>query len=145
MNERQQSWLLGAAFGALVGGMVGFAVGGPAVVAQSDFGSVRASPPTTIENHAQIVELPEMDVELRIVHPLKIVSQVPEAYAYSEPYRSGACRVYFPSRQQVFLNPRTGTARWVDDAAAQAMAHELMHCALGYWHPAWGSMTERRP
>lgn len=99
-------------------------------------------------------KLPVMDVELRFLSAVEWRQRLGDdadvmagfTYWIDGPfYQSGRpCRVFLPSQDaDVVYAPGTGAAHWEDPHFGRTVAHELLHCARGAWHPPWSEIAGR--
>ena len=54
--------------------------------------------------------------------------------AYAQ-FGNDECKITIPSGWKIKFNPRSGGARWVNDDNGNILAHEILHCLRGRWHP----------
>jgi hypothetical protein len=74
----------------------------------------------------------------------------PDTVAFAEPYNE-PCEIVLPVGARIDSTPATGEAHWGYDSdsfseIAQTIAHEILHCYTGSWHPgphllAWTSLV----
>jgi hypothetical protein len=50
------------------------------------------------------------------------------------------CEITIPSDWVIEAWASRGYARFVDDANSSTLAHELLHCISGSWHPSWDAI-----
>jgi hypothetical protein len=126
----------------------------------SDFGG-DLSPPRELTAAERVsgslsMTLPPMDVELRLATPEQwklLLGDLAESmsgatYWIGGPfYQPGRpCRVFIPAADaKVFFTPRFGRADWdwaAGSVSGKTLAHELLHCARGGWHPRWDEILD---
>lgn len=111
----------------------------------TDFGAVRVAPVELTDAERTYfwvdVEVPAMDVELRTLSPerwaeVRKVLEAPLLLGYaSPPQEERPCRIVVPAGWRLRAYPKLGRAEWADLRNAETLAHELIHCIRGRWHP----------
>ncbi len=77
-------------------------------------------------------------IVLRIIDPQQFKSEIgdPRTAAFSKSYRE-PCEITIPAGWIIVAIPSRGIAFWADDRNAVILAHEILHCIRGSWHPPW--------
>ena len=57
---------------------------------------------------------------------------------YAQPY----CVVHLPAAMLIEYTPALGDAKWFEKDDGDTIAHELLHCIQGSWHPDWEKIVE---
>lgn len=73
-------------------------------------------------------------IELVIEAPEKIRAVSPHAYAYAYP-TTRPCRIVIPTGMQIDAAPSQAEAQWTNRSDGDVLAHEILHCLRGKWHP----------
>ena len=55
------------------------------------------------------------------------------------------CEIVAPAGWGIHATPRFGYANWDDPDDGMILAHEILNCIRGYWHPAWGKICATPP
>lgn len=118
-------FFIGLAAGAAYNETNKFGADAPAAVPFSEF---ELRQPTV-----SIVTTPTK-IELVIDSPENIKAAVPNAYAYSSPL-SRPCKIVIPTGMLIIAQPARKKARWGDLDDDHTLAHEILHCLRGSWHP----------
>jgi hypothetical protein len=85
--------------------------------------------------HAFSSVIPPMDVELRFETPKQIAKHGNETYAFTY-LNSKPCRIVMPAGAMLYgMMPEWPHARFAETSYADVLAHELLHCIDGDWHP----------
>lgn len=54
------------------------------------------------------------------------------------------CDIYLPAADYtITATPAYGSAQWRDNTSGEILAHEMLHCLHGSWHPAWDEIKAR--
>lgn len=84
-----------------------------------------------------------MDIRLRIVSKAEFQDKDPlrsytkgEAAAFTR-IDQVPCTIYIPEGWRILARSRSGIAIWGDEEDADTLAHEILHCMRGAWHPSW--------
>jgi hypothetical protein len=126
------SWtLLGFAAGILVAGAV-------IASAVSDFGGAQSRTVHEFadQTSAQIYTATTVpvDIELRIMDHVEYEAAHPGTLAVSYPHRS-TCRIVIPAGWSITFRPASKAAVWDNSYNGAILAHEILHCLRGSWHP----------
>lgn len=71
---------------------------------------------------------------LHIVSPEEITKRNASAYALSYTERQ-PCEIFIPTGQGIWVRPAKKEAGWVNPIEGDVLAHEILHCLRGGWHP----------
>lgn len=58
----------------------------------------------------------------------------PNVAAYSQPYQN-TCVITIPEGWMIEVKPQDKEARWLNPEHGHYLAHEILHCLRGGWHP----------
>lgn len=61
--------------------------------------------------------------------------------AWSNPIAT-PCQIHLEEGQWLTYVPATGDAAFVRDRDDVILAHELLHCIVGFWHPKWDEIIK---
>ncbi len=116
-----------------------------ATAARGDFGAGSVAPADLADDERAAdllrVPVPPVDVELRFASPEQWF-KIPEVWwlaagvTWPMPRPGVPCRVTVPADGfEILARPRDGDAQWFDQSMATILAHEVLHCLRGFWHP----------
>lgn len=54
------------------------------------------------------------------------------------------CEIYIPAGWEFAFVPAAGVAIWADPHNSDVLAHEILHCIRGKWHPDWETIVGRK-
>lgn len=91
----------------------------------------------------QIEKTFPMDIQVRIVDREVFEKMMPGTGAFTFAGRS-PCQIVMPAGMSIEFRPKAGRAQWADDYDADVFAHEILHCMIGLWHPAWPDILADR-
>lgn len=129
----------GAAFLFLNGAILGYGIGHDDAFSGWNFGAQAEPTVPTSTERLQYHRLAPMDMRLSIVPRAefdRLVGPGTIAFTY---VRQRPCRIVVPDDWMIDYRPSAGTAIWDDSGlsnfAADILAHEILHCQIGKWHP----------
>ena len=108
---------------------------------QSKF--VRAYP---MDIRLRIVSAEEFARDVRVKH-LKVTQQMSGIAAFTV-LNTDPCLIVMPEGFKINVIAREGKAWFNDDETGRVLAHEILHCLHGSWHPTWDkiqSKSDRAP
>lgn len=123
-----------------IGAAFGFAAAAT-VISFDTFGSRSESfdpfTPFQLENSILVQTTWPAEIKLRIVDKSEIERLRPNAYAFSYTYAAAdhACEIFIPDKMPIRFWPAQSRAEWVDKFDGDTLAHEILHCLRGSWHP----------
>jgi len=135
MNSRL-IWLHGVISSSAVWATVLFAIyTGPREVAPIEISEAERTAP-----YIQQPTVP-MNVDLRILSPGQFDTEKisPNTTAWTNTFSDGShrCQITLRAGAMIDANPSTRLAFWHDRSDGDEIAHELLHCIRGSWHPLW--------
>jgi hypothetical protein len=137
----QRSWIeLALRLGLLIfsAGLIGFTIGRS--VYDPDFGqkwplelskTERSDAPYLVQPTEPIA------VRLIVMEAGKFRKENPGAAAIAYPYAT-PCTIVIPSGWMIWAIPDDGYAKWAHSDDGDTLAHEMLHCLRGKWHPKEG-------
>lgn len=115
--------------------LLGFGLG--RMVYDPDLGQPEPMPLTNTERHDVpfIVQPTEpLVMRLEIMEAGKFKKENPGDAAIAYPHAS-PCTIVIPSGWMIEAVPEMSFAQWQDDDNGNTLAHEILHCLRGSWHP----------
>lgn len=85
------------------------------------------------------VTIPPMTIALRFVDPKAFYADQAPGFTGQSQYGKGVrgCTILIPSGGIIEAWPQQGFAAFVHANDAPNLAHEILHCISGLWHPGW--------
>lgn len=85
-------------------------------------------------------------ISLRIVDRATFDAQTDDERVVAFTRFKSPCEIIMPAGWPIAAWPRIGLARWVNRDDGDTLAHEILHCLRGTWHPPWPPPTpEQKP
>lgn len=140
MNQSSKFYLMGFAAGAGIGGMSVLAIMAPSSTEQG----ASAPSPIALNPSSGPFALRPMIIEMNLLPPEEFAKR-PERGSSTGFSHLGTerrrCRIFVPTDigmlhiEQVPVPWSRNPVAWGTPAAPQLIAHELLHCMIGSWHP----------
>lgn len=109
-------------------------------------------PPSPLSARQQIeapayVQIPPMTVTLRFVDPKDFYAKREHGYTGVTLWgpRLRGCTIEMPSGDVIEAWADHGFAAFANANSGPNIAHEILHCVSGTWHPGWDMIASHKP
>lgn len=106
--------------------------------------AIYPKPPVPFDHALPVIrtKLPPMDITLRIVPREEFEKRYINTAGITQ-WATRPCVIEIPSDWVVRFAPRMGYAHFMDEDNSNTLAHEILHCVHGPWHPAWSDILAK--